>query len=112
ADARTWFALERDTMPFLDRMEQAARDVLLNKSSWRDDSPARRNLWDPTSWTESDTSRGKAKVGFAARIKATILDEFGAYRTDLRGVWTRLPEEWWAPTVQARTPERSLHVSE
>jgi hypothetical protein len=112
ADARAWFALERDTLPYLDRMEQAARDVLLNKATWRDPSTDRRALWNPTSWTESDTSRGNAKVGFSARIKATLLDEFGAYRTDLRGVSTRLPEEWWAPPVEARTPERSFEVSE
>jgi hypothetical protein len=112
ADVRPWFALERDVLPFLDRMEQAARDILLNKATWRDPSTTRRHLWEPSAWTESEASRGHAKLGLPATIKATILDEFGAYRTDLRGVWTRLRREWWVPEVQPRTPERSFHVSE
>ena len=49
----SWIAFERDATPFIDRMEQAATDVLLNKEVWSDPSVQRRSVWDPKAATLS-----------------------------------------------------------
>jgi len=49
-------AFERDVTSFIDRMEQAATDVLMNKAIWSDGSLARRQVWDPTTATLSPQS--------------------------------------------------------
>ena len=48
---RSDFALESDVCEFLPRMQQAARDVLINKATWRDASVNRRTAWEPTTVT-------------------------------------------------------------
>ena len=47
ADMRDNFALEPDVFPILERMEQAARDVLLNKAEWRSPTLDRHYGWSP-----------------------------------------------------------------
>jgi hypothetical protein len=51
ADVRSRIVLEVDIRPVVDRMEQAAYDVLLNKKTWRDASIDRRDVWAPDSGT-------------------------------------------------------------
>jgi hypothetical protein len=63
ADMRTDFVLEAEVRPSLRRMEQAALDVLLNKTAWRDPDPRRRDVWRPTAWTRTDPAK-------ASRISA------------------------------------------
>ena len=109
ADVRRTFALEPEARPFLGRMEQAARDVLFNKKSWRDSSIERRLAWTPTAWTSSEHGDGKVLVGTAGKIQATILDEFGVYPTDLRNV-SSLPADFWCPSVTPRTVERAFEA--
>lgn len=109
ADLRRNFALEPDARPFLRRMEQAARDVLFNKETWRSPSLERRDAWMPTSWTSSEHGDGKVLLGTPGRVHATILDEFGVYPTDLRNV-RRVPDTFWCPIVTPRTVERSFEA--
>ena len=105
ADARPTFVLEAEVRPVLRRMEQAATDVLINKKLWRDPDLERRDVWRPTAWTRNPRGEGVAHLHTTVRAEAQLLDQFGAYPTDLAGVLSRLPDGWWAPAVTPKTEE-------
>lgn len=102
ADARKEVLLERDVRPVIERMEQAAFDVLLNKATWRDPSPDRREIWVPTAGTFNADGGQFIVKGTTPVTTATILDEHGAFPMDLAGVIKERPESWW-PQEDAST---------
>lgn len=110
ADARRNFVLEAEVQPSLRRMEQAAVDVLVNKANWRASDSERRDLWRPTAWTKNELGEGVVHLGTPGRLESQLLDQFGAYPTDLAGVLTRLPEGWWAPAVTPESEQRPFRV--
>jgi hypothetical protein len=110
ADVRRRFVLEADVRPVLARVKQAAYDVLFNKESWRDQAPARRDLWSPTGWTSQPSGEVKVLQHSTGRLEAKLLDQFSAYPTDLEGAITALPAGWWAPVVIPKNPERPIEV--
>jgi len=110
ADVRRRFVVEADVRPVLARVKQAAYDVLFNKESWRDQAPARRDLWSPTGWTSQPSGEVKVLQHSTGRLEAKLLDQFSAYPTDLEGAITALPAGWWAPVVIPTSPERPIEV--
>jgi hypothetical protein len=111
ADIRKSFVVEADIRPVLSRIRQAAYDVLLNKKHWRSPSPARRELWNPTGWTSGPSGDVKLRQHSTGRLAAQLLDQFGAYPTDLEGVIRELPKAWWAPHVgEVKTPQSHIEV--
>jgi hypothetical protein len=90
------FALERDVSFFLERMEQAAFEVLLNKKLWHHPSPDRRDFLTQEGVTSSrdavDLSLTKAR---AVNIHVRFFDDFGSYPRHLGGILTTPPREWW-----------------
>jgi hypothetical protein len=107
ADARKEVLLERDVRPVIDRMEQAAFDVLLNKATWRDPSPDRQEIWVPTAGTFNADGGQFIVKGTTPVTTGTILDEHGAFPMDLgSGVIERRPQNWWpqedAPTSRSQ----------
>ena len=96
ADARNEFLLEADVRPVIDRMEQAAFDVLLNKAAWRDPSPDRREVWKPTAGTVSADGGAFIVQRTTPVTTGIILDEYGAFPMDLgSGVIEKRPQNWW-----------------
>ena len=95
ADARRKFALEVDVRPVIDRMEQAAYDVLLNKATWRDTSTDRRAVWTPTSGTTSAAGDAFIVQHTTPVTQASILDEYGAFPMDMAAVINPRPANWW-----------------
>jgi hypothetical protein len=110
ADVRHEFVLEAEVRPALRRMEQAAVDVLVNKTNWRCSDPNRRELWRPTAWTKSKLGEGVTHIRTPGRVESQLLDQFGAYPTYLAGVTTRLPDNWWAPAVTPKSEQRAFRV--
>ena len=112
ADVRKEFLLEADVRPVIDRMEQAAFDVLLNKQTWRDPSTNRREVWTPTAG--STNARGGAFIvqGTTPITYGTILDEYGAFPMDLSGVIADRPPTWWpqADSPETKTEEFELQI--
>jgi len=95
ADRRAEFVLEADVRPVIDRLEQAAYDVLLNKRDWRNPGVDRRRFWKPTGGT-----RGAGQMfivqGTTPSIRFQILDSFGTYPLNLNASGVpNLPAEWW-----------------
>jgi hypothetical protein len=111
ADVRKRFVVEADVRPVLGRVMQAAYDVLLNKRNWRDPSLARRQLWTPTAWTRGPSGEVRLRQYSTPKLTAQLLDQFGAYPTDLGGVIQKLPKAWWAPRVDSsKSPQRRFEV--
>lgn len=95
ADTREEFLLEADVRPFIPRMQQAAYDVLLNKTKWRSTSTARRQEWQPSSGSRSKSGSAFIEKGSPTSIlEATLLDPFAVYPLFLKGS-IMLPTDWW-----------------
>jgi hypothetical protein len=109
ADVRSRVILEADVRPVVARVQQAVYDVLFNKLKWRDASTERRELWSPAGWSDG-SGVIVVKQYSEGRLEATLLDQFGAYPTDLLGVIERLPTKWWAPRVEPRSPQEPIRV--
>lgn len=103
ADERNDIVFEADVQPVMDRMEQAAVDVLLNKKIWRDGSTERRDVWRPESGSKGPNElfypQGKAEGGVLGRP----LDEFGAFPFDFSAHLRTPPAGWWPATVPNAT---------
>jgi hypothetical protein len=96
ADARNEFLLEADVRPVIDRMEQAAFDVLLNKATWRDPSSDRREVWKPTAGTMDGDGGAFIIKGTTPITTGTILDDYGVFPMDFgAGVIETRPNHWW-----------------
>ena len=109
ADARHDFALEPDVLPILDRMEQAARDVLLNKAGWRSPATARREIWKPIAWTSSADGRGVVHKGSALRVQARLMDAFNVFPHRAGQVLTGTPADWWSPLPECNDGGDAIH---
>ena len=105
ADRRPDFALEGDTRPVVNRMEQAAYDVLFNKLQWHDATLDRRLAFRPVSGSMSGTDGGIfVTQGKGTRLDWQILDGFGAYVYWLQLVLKDLPSTWFTTISAQKTP--------
>ncbi len=96
ADRRDEFLLESDIQPVIDRMEQAAYDVLFNKADWRDASAERRTVWVPLGGTRSADSRELfVKHDVQSELRTAVFDGFFAYPLDPTVRLRELPPGWW-----------------
>jgi hypothetical protein len=110
---RDTLVLESDVSLLINRIEQAAYDVLFNKVDWRTPSAKRRDLWTPASGTASeDPSEIFVTKGRAAVLTGTLYDPFGAYPIDLHHSLPEaaIPAEWWMPSIREITYPGTLHV--
>lgn len=100
ADRKPDYAVEADTRKVVNRMEQAAYDVLFNKSEWRSPTSTRRNGLKPIYGSLKANGMNMFKTQ-AASIKASfaLFDGFSSYplniRFDLRKV---VPPNWLIQT--------------
>jgi len=96
----TRLAFDRDVRRFIDRMRQAAMEVLFNKTEWHRDSDARRTVWAPLIGLLPDSglhaTEGK---GFSVRIAP--LDCFYVWPIWTDRTFLKLPPGWWFPTAPA-----------
>jgi hypothetical protein len=68
---------ESDITPYIDRVEQAAYDVLFNKLKWGNKSSERKDVWLPGTYTTSPHNEGVATPG--SRFKIHLRDRFDVY---------------------------------
>jgi hypothetical protein len=114
ADVRAEFLLEADVRPVIDRVEQAAFDVLLNKATWRDPSTTRREVWTPPAGTTVASGGAFIVQGTRPVTQGMLLDEYGAFPMDLGGAITPRPGKWWPQTDEpdSRTEEFPIQMVE
>ena len=90
-------AFERDVQPFVERMQQAGLDVLLNKAIWADASRIRRNAYSAKIAKLSPAGDLRFTQGATGSIAIDFpLDCFNAWPVRQRGIF-RPERGWWAP---------------
>jgi hypothetical protein len=95
ADQRNDFLLERDALPYIERIEQAAVDVLMNKANWRSPDSERREVWKPSAGTFSPRGDIFMTEGQEGSIEGRLRDEFETFPLNLGGFIPSLPPQWW-----------------
>lgn len=73
---------EADIAPYIDRIEQAAYDVMFNKLKWAEKSSERRCVWLPSSYTQNAENKCMIRLGSKSRIH--MRDRFNTYPIYLR----------------------------
>lgn len=95
AKPRSKLVFAGDVTPIIDRMEQAAYDLLLNKATWHTPETARQERWRPHAGTASDKGDLFVIKGKGADLKFRIFDDFGVYPYDLSANIANLHERYW-----------------
>jgi hypothetical protein len=70
---------ELDLMPYIQRVEQAAYDVLFNKKDWRTQSYDRREVWTPDFGTTDQNNSVFITQGRAATLQFSIVDSLAGF---------------------------------
>jgi hypothetical protein len=89
------FAVESDARSVVQRMEQAALDILTNKAEWGTWSSSRRAVWTPSAITINEDGKGAVRERSKLSLEFLLLDEFRAFRRVLELQHTGLPADWW-----------------
>lgn len=97
-------ALEEDARGIIMRMEQAALDVLCNKSEWGTMSRVRREKWLPTCFTDDKSGHGVIRQGTKASVKFMVIDPYGAFPMFLGIKHDSLPLDWLTDMARAADP--------
>lgn len=95
ADKKEYFVLESDVRPHIYLIEQAAYDVLFNKTKWRGKSIERREAFKPKAGVGNDNIGFIVKNSIGITFQSQILDQFSAYPINLGGALTSIPDEFW-----------------
>jgi hypothetical protein len=84
ADRRNNFSTAVELTPIIRRMEQAAYDVLCNKTNWRSEDASRRYLFEPTSGINSLESSSVLfiQAGTSLTVEMQPIDRFGVFTID------------------------------
>jgi hypothetical protein len=106
ADRRREYAVEADTRPVVNRMEQAAFDVLFNKETWHTPNLTRRSAFNPVYGSLSPRGLNMFKTASATvQMVFAFFDGFHAYPLDLRLDLLRyVPQTWFTRTTGMKEP--------
>jgi hypothetical protein len=84
ADKRKNIVFEKDVAPFIQRMLQAAKFILLNKKVWKDSSYSTRNLWKPKCGTSDSTGKLFTTQDSTSTIQFVPMDIFNSFALDTK----------------------------
>jgi hypothetical protein len=106
ADRRPEYAVEADTRPVVNRMEQAAFDVLFNKEKWHHPSSVRREVFKPVYGSLASHGLHMFKTPEASvNVTFAFFDGFSAYPLDLRlDLFRAVPKTWFTKTTDVKVP--------
>jgi len=91
-----YIALESDIRPVIDRIEQAAYDVLWNKKFWQDRSTETRPVWRPSVATDFSTYNVVVTKGLEASFIIQTLDPLRAFPFDQDFRLPEMPPHFWS----------------
>jgi len=90
------FVLASEIRPILTRVQQAAYDVLFNKTDWHLSNIGRRDLLDPMAYIGAPDSRTlHIRQGSTPTQVSQLIDGFGSYPIDLSNRIPPVPLDWW-----------------
>jgi hypothetical protein len=92
----TSLAFERDVQRFMDRMRQAAQDVLFNKARWHESSTERRKLWQPLAAVLANGGL-QCVHGFPYSTKPEFMDCFFVWPLSMANGFSQPPPGFWMP---------------
>jgi len=95
AGQRGSYLVESDIAPVIQRVEQAAYDVLFNKAEWRTPSASRRNLWAPEVGTFDPGTSIFLVKGKKASLEFQLFDNLGGFPADVSMSLNAIPDGWW-----------------
>lgn len=110
ADRRA-FALQSDTMPVVNRVEQAAYDVLFNKTQWHVPTCERRSVFKPFCGSAGNDTSIFITQGEPARLESSIVDGFHTYPLNLNACITTIPNHWLTATTADRPASRKQSMA-
>jgi hypothetical protein len=87
-------AFDRDVRHFIDRIRQAAMEVLFNKAEWHKDSVGRRTVWAPLIGLLPGSGL-QGTPGNPFSIKIAPLDCFYVWPLWTEAAFLMLPPGWW-----------------
>ncbi len=97
-------SITSDVQSYLMRMEQAAIDVLFNKTYWRSNSTLRRDIWRPTAWSTSKHGELVVLKDSKLSMLFRVYDEFGVYPKKLGLELSDKKENWYYTFNQDHIP--------
>jgi len=93
---------ERDVVRFMNRMQQAALEVLFNKDRWHHSSEGRRAIWTPL-MAILPSGVQATETGRPVSVKLDFLDCFSVWQIYLGG-GVILPSGYWFPNTPPVLP--------
>ena len=92
---------------------QAAYDVLLNKTEWKSNTIARRDVWQPVQGTLSAPPEAAlfATQGAAWKMQMQIFDEFRRFPSNLHANLKSLPDGWWSLPFVTLEDDRLMNAT-
>ena len=112
ADQRPTFLLERDINPVIDRVEQAATDVVFNKANWREADSERRALWTPQSGFVGPSGKVFLTKGTKPPMQGRLLDEYGSLPMGLKAMISPTSMGWVAAGPSTDQQERDASAGD
>lgn len=97
-------SITSDVQSYLMRMEQAAIDVLFNKTHWRSSSSLRRDTWRPEAWSTSKEGEMTALKNTKLSLLFRVYDEFGVYPKKLGLEISDIKDNWYCSFNQDHVP--------
>jgi hypothetical protein len=88
------FAVEPDARRVVQRMRQAAYDVLFNKTNWHSSDVEARDLW-PVPTGSASRDRLFATQEVYVSVQPQFYDPFGVFPRGPTLAAESLPSEWW-----------------
>lgn len=101
------FVLASEIRPVLTRVQQAAFDVLFNKTDWHSSTTTRRDLWKPMAFVGTpDNGTLVIRQGSTPTQVSQLIDGFGSYPIDLSAGISPVPQNWWCKLPAKREQEQ------
>lgn len=96
-------AFDSDVGPFVNRMEQAAYDVIMNKNEWGSKCIARRSLWSPSMYSTGNGKTILDRSHEGKKVTSRQKDRFNAYYISVIGRVREIDENLYPKIVNKKS---------
>ena len=112
ANCKDGFLIERDIISLIPRLEQAAIDILFNKSNWGDRSINRRNLFKFKKGIKDSKNTLFAQPSSNENLSFMYFDESKTFLVNLKANFEQkmIPKNWWYQKEQKHTFENAISI--
>ncbi len=108
ADKKDKILFDGDVAWVVERVTQAAYDVLLNKEQWRSSGTERRKVWSSACGTVNADCGLRVTRSADMVITFRVFDEYRRFPLHLEGAFTGIPAGWWVSPSQNGLPSAEV----